>query len=147
MTNADLIALARTTAASHGLEASLVCAVVEQESGWNPWALRYEPAFFTKYVAPLVGTQHLSATESNGRATSWGLMQVMGQVAREHGFAGLSLAELCDPATALQIGCQVLSSKLSSAGGNSQRALLLWNGGSNERYPAEVLARVRSYQP
>jgi hypothetical protein len=28
------------------------CAVVEQESGWNPRATRHEPAFFANYVAP-----------------------------------------------------------------------------------------------
>lgn len=147
MTKGELIALARTTATGHALDPSLVCAVVEQESGWNPWALRYEPMFFTKYVVLLAEAQHLLATESNARATSWGLMQVMGQVAREHGFAGQSLAELCDPTTGLQIGCQVLSSKLSAARGNVGQALLLWNGGSNEAYPNEVLARIGSYQP
>jgi soluble lytic murein transglycosylase-like protein len=147
MTKTELIALARTTANSHTLDPSLVCAIVEQESGWNPWALRYEPTFFTRYVAPLVEAQNLSTTESNARATSWGLMQVMGQVAREHSFVGRSLAELCDPATGLVTGCQILSSKLSAARGNVDQALLLWNGGSNEAYPNEVLARIGSYQP
>jgi soluble lytic murein transglycosylase-like protein len=146
MTKTELIALARTAAVAHAVEPSLVCAVVEQESGWNPWALRYEPMFFTKYIAPLVEVQRLSETESHARATSWGLMQVMGQVAREHGFAGSSLAELCDPVTALQVGCQVLTGKLSATRGNVDQALSLWNGGSNESYPAEVLARMGSYR-
>ena len=38
-------------------------------------------------------------------------MQVMGQVAREHGFTAKSLAALCDPATGLAIGCAVFASK------------------------------------
>lgn len=46
-----LVTLARKAAASQSLDPALVCAVVEQESNWNPWAMRYEPAFFSKYVA------------------------------------------------------------------------------------------------
>ena len=74
-------------------------------------------------------------TESRMRAFSWGLMQVMGQVAREHGFSGRSLAQLCEPATGLEIGCRVLAAKLAAAEGNVTRALLLWNGGGNRDYP------------
>ena len=51
--DAKLVALAQRAAEAERLEPALVCAVVEQESGWNPWAIRYEPAFFAKYVAPL----------------------------------------------------------------------------------------------
>jgi len=45
--------MASRAAAAQSIEPALVCAVVEQESGWNPWAMRYEPLFFAKYVAPL----------------------------------------------------------------------------------------------
>jgi soluble lytic murein transglycosylase-like protein len=44
----QLVTLARKVAAAQSLDPGLVCAVVEQESGWNPWAMRYEPAFFSK---------------------------------------------------------------------------------------------------
>jgi soluble lytic murein transglycosylase-like protein len=40
----NLVLLARR-AEEEGLEPALVCAVVEQESNWNPWAIRYEPRF------------------------------------------------------------------------------------------------------
>ena len=49
----QLVVLARKAASAQSLDGALVCAVVEQESGWNPWAMRYEPAFFAKYVAAL----------------------------------------------------------------------------------------------
>ena len=39
-------------------------AVVEQESGWNPWAMRYEPAFFSKYVAPLSPAPYSDESDS-----------------------------------------------------------------------------------
>ena len=143
---AQLVALARAAAAAHGLPPELVCAVVEQESAWNPWAVRYEPGFLARYVAPIYSAGKISATEAYTRSMSWGLMQLMGQVARELGCAAASLAQLCDPATGLEFGCRQLRAKLNAAGGDETRALLVWNGGANRDYPAEVLARVGNYK-
>jgi soluble lytic murein transglycosylase-like protein len=141
----SLIAQARRTAVVQSLDPALVCAIVEQESAWNPWAMRYEPAFFTKYVAPLYTNQKISASEAYARGFSWGLMQVMGQVAREYGFDGLFLAALCDPECGLAIGCRVLRKKLEGAGGDVARGLLAWNGGGNPAYPGQVLGRKTKY--
>ena len=141
----EIIALARRIGVSHGIEPQLVCAVIEQESAWNSWAVRYEPAFLSRYVAPLYTTGKLSATEAYTRAMSWGLMQVMGQVAREHGFAEPSLAELCDPATGVEFGCRILAARLARSKGDVPAALLAWNGGSDTNYAAEVLARKKNY--
>ena len=140
-----LLAFACSAAQAHGLDASLVCAVIEQESSWNPWAMRYEPAFFTKYVASLYTNNKVSATEAYARGMSWGLMQVMGQVARENGFTDHYLSGLCDPATGIDLGCRVLRKKLDAAKGDTAQGLLLWNGGANPNYPVEVLARRTSY--
>jgi soluble lytic murein transglycosylase-like protein len=151
--NPQLVSLARAAAAAHQLYPELICAICEQESAWNPWAIRYEPAFYEKYIRPLVDSGRIApspgtsaATESRARAFSWGLMQVMGQVAREHGFAGASLAQLCDPAIGLDVGCRVFAAKLAAAEGNVTRALLLWNGGANREYSVEVLARAEKYR-
>ena len=141
----EVIELARQIAADHALDPQLVCAVIEQESAWNPWAVRYEPAFLTRYVAPLYTAGKLSATEAYTRAMSWGLMQVMGQVAREFGFDSISLAELCDAATGIDFGCRVLAVRLKRAKGNVPAALQAWNGGASTNYAAEVLARKRNY--
>src|SRR5256886_15277506 len=138
---AQLVSLARKAAASNSLDPSLVCAIVEQESAWNPWAMRYEPLFFTKYVAPLYTNNKISATEAYARGCSWGLMQVMGQVAREAGFDALFLAALCDPEQGLAIGCKVLRKQLDATGGDTTRALLPWNGGANTAYPTPAPAR------
>src|SRR3984893_8910226 len=109
------VTLAQAAARVHALWPDLVCAIIEQESAWNPWALRYEPSFYAKYIAPRMATGAItSATEAHTRAFSWGLMQVMGQVAREHGFTGVSLAALCEPATALDVGCRVFAAKLAA---------------------------------
>src|SRR5579863_3306493 len=141
----NLLALAHKAAATQSLDPALVCAVVEQESGWNPWAIRYEPAFFAKYVAPLYTNNKISASEAYARGFSWGLMQVMGQTARENGYTEPFLSSLCDPADALEIGCRVLRKKFETAAGDTVRTLLAWNGGSNPAYPAQVLARRTHY--
>src|ERR1700730_18721986 len=123
----QLVAMASRAAAAQSLDPALVCAVVEQESGWNPWAMRYEPAFFAKYVAPLYTNNKVGATEAYARGISWGLMQVMGQTAREKGASSLYLSTLCDPAVGLAIGCRILRQKLEAADGDAAPALLAWN--------------------
>jgi soluble lytic murein transglycosylase-like protein len=142
MLPADLITLAHATAKNHALDPALVCAVVEQESAWDPHAIRYEPAFRMRYVAPL----GLSPTEEIARSISWGLMQVMGQLARERGFTGRFLSALCDPAAGLDIGSAILASKLAAAGGEVAQALALWNGGASATYAPDVLARIAKYR-
>ena len=141
----ELIALAARAAAAQKLDAPLVCAVIEQESSWNPWALRYEPAFFAKYVAPLYTTNKVSASEAYARGFSWGLMQVMGQVAREFGFDAPFLSALCEPEQGIAVGCKVLRRKLDAMAGDLTRGLLAWNGGANSQYAAQVLARRTHY--
>ena len=141
----QLLTLARHAAETRALDPGLVCAVIEQESAWNPWAMRYEPAFFTKYVAPLYTNNKITATEAYARGFSWGLMQVMGQVARESGFDAQFLSSLCDPEQALAVGCKVLRKKFDAASGDTTRALLAWNGGANALYPVQVLARRAHY--
>src|ERR1700719_4074968 len=120
-----LIALARNVGAQDALDPALVCAIVEQESAWDPHAIRYEPAFRTRYVAPL----GLPPSEEIARSISWGLLQVMGQVARERGFRGKFLSALCDPEAGLDFGCAALAAKVDAAQGDVARALALWNGG------------------
>ena len=151
MKKEDLIQLARLRAAQFELHPGLVCAVIEQESRWESWALRYEPAFQAKYVDPLKLSGQLRTfgatkdTESALRSCSFGLMQIMGQVAREHGLEVPFLTELCNPERGLELGCSFLAKKLEQAGGDATRALQLWNGGGNPNYAAEVLARVGGY--
>lgn len=142
MTTEQLIQLAKDTAKAHQLDPALVCAIVEQESSWDTYAIRYEPGFYAKWVVPLKLT---NPTDAYSRAFSWGLMQVMGQTAIESGIKVHHMAELCDPYKGLDTGCLVLAHKLKLAGGEVNQALLYWNGGSNLAYPAEVLARYSKY--
>lgn len=137
----QLIQLAKQKGVSHALDPSLVCAICEQESEWNVWAIRYELEFDKKYVAP----HSFARTEEIARSTSWGLMQLMGETAREIGFIQ-SLPSLCDPFTGLEWGCRFLAQKLSLAKGDTNKALLLWNGGGNPDYPQQVVNRISKYK-
>src|SRR5260370_25956244 len=128
---AQLLTLARKAAAAQALDPALVCAVVEQESAWNPWAIRYEPLFFSKYVASLYTNNKIAATEAYARGFSWGLMQVMGQVAREASFDALFLSTLCDPEQGLAVGCKVLRKQFDAMSGDATRALHACNDRAN----------------
>jgi soluble lytic murein transglycosylase-like protein len=150
----NLIDLAKQIAPRHGLEPALVCAVIEQESGGDPWAIRFEHDFFIGYVLPVKMKNEISSTEAYARAFSWGVMQVMGQTAREAGFGfddsnptiKMSLAALCDPANGIEVGCTILARKIAAADRDIQKGLEFWNGGGNPNYAAEVLARLPAYQ-
>jgi len=135
------LAFVTPIATKYGLEPELVCAVCEQESDWEPGEVRDEPAFFRRYIAPM----KLPFLESMDRSTSWGLMQVMGQTAREFGYVG-SLPDLRDPETAVIYGCKKLQ-KCFFVHGEPETALLAYNGGGNPQYPAQVIARVSNYYP
>lgn len=146
MTKDEMIALARATAAKHDLDEALVCALCEHESeGWNTWAMRYEPAFFQKYVAPLYAASKISATEAYARSFSYGLGQVMGQTARELGFANEFLSELCDPPVGLEYACRKLAKAMELAHGDITAGLLRYNGGGNPNYANLVLPLMPKY--
>ena len=151
-TRDELIAIARPTARAHGLDEALFCALVEQESSWSPWAIRFEPGFYARYE----NTLHLlPETERYARAFSWGLCQVMGQTARELGWQG-SMTQLCEPLIGLEYGARKLRKcypeELPSIPNFEEApqavhslALSHYNGGGNPNYAIEVLARVKNY--
>lgn len=133
------LALVTPIAMKYGLQPSLVAAVCEQESQWELGAVRFEPKFLRKYVEPL----NLPLLESLDRSTSWGLMQIMGQVAREYGFTE-PLGNLRTPEVAVTYGCKKLQ-RCFLKHGDDTTSLLAYNGGSNSLYAQQVLARVAHY--
>ncbi len=147
----------QSVAARHQLPPVLITSIVTQESSGNPWAFRFEPAFLARYVEPAPRRFGEVSIESErmGRATSWGLMQVMGQVARERGFLGVYLPELCEPGTGIEYGCRQLAllrtRYLASDGWAG--VIAAYNAGSprrspgdkgfvNQQYVDEVLSRM-----
>lgn len=159
------------------LDLNLVEALVLQESNGVPWASRFEPNYRwlwdvrakAPYRAP---SDHVlkqfdpppdfpsmgdisRATEWIGQRMSYGLMQVMGAVARERGFPGdRPLDELCDPEINLSIGTDLLSSLMRWAGGDLAVGLGAYNAGrggaksdAGKRYAAKVLAIRADLEP
>lgn len=141
-TNDARLVLARKWAGKYGLDRELVCAVIEQESHWDPFAVRFEPAFETRYIHPAIPAA--PTTLELTKAMSFGLMQVMGEVAIELGWRGPFLTALCDPDTGVDFGCRKLQ-KCFAAHTDPELSLLAYNGGSNALYGKQVLARVAHY--
>lgn len=96
---------------SQGLDEKLVKAICIVESGLNTYLTRYEAhwkytieiPFFAKEIGTTVDTEKIN------QMTSWGLMQVMGSVAREQGF-DLAMPMLCLPEHGIEMGCKKLAS-------------------------------------
>jgi len=139
----ELKKLAVKIAHDADLDAPLVLSVCEHESSFDPWAVRYEPGFYSAYIEKMVG---LTQTEKTMRATSFGLMQIMGQVAREKGFDDKYLTGLCDPEKGLIYGCKKLKSCLELEKGSVSAALLRFNGGGDAKYPDLVLQFIDKYR-
>jgi len=141
---------------AHGLPAGVLDAVIQHESGGDPNAFRFEPDFYARYIrgvgqSLLGGSWPLAAsdeTERMGRGTSWGLMQVMGQVAREQGFDLPFFPALCSvPGLGVEFGARQLAAKLR-AYGNLPDALSAYNAGqptlfNRSSYVEPILARMK----
>lgn len=98
------------------IEDRLIQAIIAVESSGNPWAIRFEKHYRWLYCPvrqePSAFPYSLpgcsQATELNAQKTSWGLMQIMGAVAREYGFRGTFLSELCHPDLNVDYGTKYL---------------------------------------
>lgn len=127
-TDPTLIGQIARSADAFDLPRELVLAVCQVESNFNPWACRHEPGYRYLWdvtsnrpcqVRPDIAAQRQPLAGFKGPAgvsaltewitqqTSWGLMQVMGAVAREFGFRG-HLPQLCFPTDGLTYGCRHL---------------------------------------
>lgn len=133
-----------------GINPQLIAAVIWQESRANPFAIRYEPKFFDRYIKGKELTGFVPSfkliseeTERASRAMSFGLMQVMGATARENGFEGTYLSELCDIQANIEIGVKILAKHIRKFE-DTNKALLAYNGGGNKDYPLEVMEHIQS---
>lgn len=164
-------ALIEQTAAALAIDPNVIEAIVLKESEDDPWAYRSEPQY--RYLwnvrthAPFRPLTHaeiasedppldfptLAGTRTQewwAQQASWGLMQIMGAVAREHGFTGAYLTRLVDPTVNLTIGGQVLASLLVWSGGDLRQTFAAYNGGRGgwkkpdpQHYATSVLAKLR----
>lgn len=174
MTIDDLRPLIKVAAESFRLTPQLVEAVVMQESGGNTFAWNPEPRYryfwdvrkrapFRALTPAEIGAETPPADfrglagdpdqEWWAQQASFGLMQVMGAVAREEGCTEPYLPALCDPVIGLRFGCKHLKAQLDWAHGDIASALAAYNGGRggnapgtkplrNAKYADEVLGRL-----
>jgi soluble lytic murein transglycosylase-like protein len=142
-----------TAAAAHGLDPDLVQAVVEQESAYKFFAYRFEPAFFTRYLASHVA---YASREPLEVSASYGLMQIMFSTAVEQGYTGDPWG-LFAPAVSLEFGCRLLAANvewarqtytgLTTIADTKIRAsaLAAYNGGRGGNAPDDLLDRNHGY--
>lgn len=163
-------------ALTSALDPDLLHAVVLQESAgdqaaWNPEP-RYRYFWNVRTAAPfrVVSSAEVASKfppkdfptlagdadqEWWGQQASWGLMQIMGAVAREHGYHGSYLTRLVlDPGANLLLGARHLAKLLAWArtytleGENTtavRSALAAYNGGKVGNAPSAAMLRNGEY--
>jgi len=160
--------LIETAAQLHAVDADIVEAMVLVESDGRAWAWNPEPKYRWLWDVRLnrpfrsLTTAEASAKwpppdfptsggdrdqEWWGQQASWGLLQVMGAVARERGFKGLYLPELCDPVVNLQLGVKHYAALLRWAAGDVWKAVGAYNGGTGNwdgAAPRKHVAKVQA---
>lgn len=99
-------ALIRNVADFNGIDPELACAIAEAESGFDELACRFEPNWKHAFKIAEFGKQAKISedTERILQMCSFGMMQVMGTVARELGLKG-SILELSKPEIGVKFGC------------------------------------------
>lgn len=131
-------------AKNFNLEPNLVRAVIQVESEGDTWAARFEPGW-KWFVSPKTWAKIVKvsqSTETVCQAMSFGLMQVMGAVARELGMTE-DLTKLCSPDTGIYYGCKKLRKEIDRWG-SIERGLAAYNAGSpnssvGQQYAKKVL--------
>lgn len=138
-----------------GAPLNLVAALIMQESSGDTWAYNPEPKWRhmwdVKRGAPFRKLTHdeimqevppsdftapkgvMEDAEWWGQQASWGLMQVMGAVAREYGLKERFLTILCDPSRGVRYGCLFLKALLARYPGDVEDAVAAYNAGSARR--------------
>jgi hypothetical protein len=167
-------ALIEQSAKDLALQPSLIGAVVQVESSGYTWASNPEPRY--RYFWDVKKNKPFRAVTDAELASkfppadfpclyadrdqewwyqqaSFGLMQVMGAVAREEGFTAPSLLELCDPAAGLLVGGRHLRRLVLWADGHLETALGAYNAGKGNAagpaglaYATKVLAAMRALE-
>ncbi|MFZ5788993.1 MAG: lytic transglycosylase domain-containing protein [Acidobacteriota bacterium] len=173
LTDSESRGLVAGAARRAGLEPALVAALILQESAGDPWAWNPEPRY--RWLWDVRQDRPFRRLEDHevlaeappadfgcvagdpdqewwGQQASWGLLQVMGSVARERGFRGPYLTELCDPETNLTYGCAHLArlfARFPAAG--VEGVVSAYNAGrpvetNRETYVAPVMRRYLALQ-
>ena len=136
-----------------GCPAALILAVIQQESGGDATAFRYEPEYEKRYKARCEEIARACNLSTKAVATSYGLMQLMLPLA--WGYMSASdkpgpIAALCDPDKNIRYGAAHLAALIK---GRPVTAPVIrdiagkFNGaGSGSAYARNVCALWRKYE-
>jgi soluble lytic murein transglycosylase-like protein len=150
-------------AKAHNVPAALIAAVIQEESRFDQWATRAEPRYYKNRKVKRAALRWIRAhpggpstfTEIADRSRSYGLMQIMGETAREQGFAKPFLAELYIPDNAIAHGAMLMKKLLARYKNDTLSAISAYNQGSakkrrgvfaNARYVYRVTIAWHTYQ-
>jgi Transglycosylase SLT domain len=163
-----IIEIARETR----IDPPLALALCAQESSFNQWAWNPEPRY--RYLWNIIQSnpfRQLSAAENKseippndfpappgcprdaewwGQQASWGIAQIMGAVARERGFRGRFLPQLCDTTVGLPLALEHLRIYIVQFQ-DIYKGLEAYNGGPgavgrNASYADAVMERVKKWE-
>jgi soluble lytic murein transglycosylase-like protein len=129
------IALIKQECSKRNLDAQLICAIVETESAFNTWAIRFEPGVMRPVSASVCARLNRTTeeTETTGQRISWGLGQVLGSTARWIGFRD-ALPSLCDPKQGIFWACEAFD-KLGGHHKLIEEQIASYNAGSVKKQP------------
>lgn len=132
------VPLVNKYAKQFNIDARLLGAVVQTESGGNPFAVRFEPSYrYTSAIASLaneIGCSYSSMEMM--QKTSWGLMQVMGSTAYDLGLGREKNkwpSTLLDPEMGMKYGCTFLKRKIDQYGALPEVVYSAYNGGTPQQ--------------
>jgi soluble lytic murein transglycosylase-like protein len=140
-------------AKTYGLDPQLVEAIVLTESAGNTDAFRFEPNYYNRYLKP----KKLYPGQNPRRvSSSYGLMQIMYDVAKERGYPDSLLPEhLFFPEVGLAWGCKHLRMLFDWANepqfaacseqDKLEAVLASYNGGRGDNKPTQKPLRNASY--
>ena len=133
----------RKAADDYKFDPLILAAIIQQESAGDPFAIRYEPnwdyEFNLRHFADL--NRITVKTEKVCQSCSWGLMQIMGTVARELGHDG-PLTKLVDIEINLRLGAKKLKD-LAYKRDTEEDMIASYNAGHAQKKPSGMYVNQR----
>lgn len=126
---------------TYGLDYQLLKAQIQVESSGDPFAFRFEPSFYLHYLKS--NDKALSKQYGPLGACSYGLMQVMLEVAMELGFSDRP-EKLFSPSIGLSFGAKKMQELLKWSNGNYDKALSAYNAGMNSPLNFNYINKVHN---
>lgn len=113
----------------YGVDANIVRAIIQQESNWNIYSIRYEPGWsYLSETGRFAKLNNITeSTETELQKFSYGLGQIMGSVYRELGF-GANFMTLFSAEIQISYLCKYVK-KISVFTRNPQELFACYNGG------------------